>query len=219
MFPEKLYISLHELPAGLIFMVERFSFLHDEDDIIGESLEKWSGEVIRSPPEIVPIYTSWCLFTSEHYCYSGISERIREHIGYHAIRKKRFSSRENLFYFFFRESVFFSDHFLFCHCRTCDGIQIPACAGMTGLPTKSFSHTRECHDTSISTGDIVVLTLSTNVLETVRIAYSEDMTTLSATRTKNFLSIYCRFTSEESVNTETFSFLEFTEHNQIILGK
>jgi hypothetical protein len=40
------------------------------------------------------------------------------------------------------------------------------------------------------------------------------MTTFTTTSTKDFLPIYCRLASEESVYTETFSFLEFTEHRE-----
>jgi hypothetical protein len=58
----------------------------------------------------------------------------------------------------------------------------------------------------------MVLTLSAYVFKTVWIAYSEHMTTLTTTSAKYFLSIYCTLASEESVDTKTFSFFEFTEH-------
>ena len=39
--PDELDIFPYLYPGFFLFMVENFPFLHDEDDIIGESREKW----------------------------------------------------------------------------------------------------------------------------------------------------------------------------------
>lgn len=80
------------------------------------------------------------------------------------------------------------------------------------LATEAFCETRECDDTCISSGDIVVLTLSAYIFEAVWVAHSEDVTSLTAARCEDLLSVYSRSASEESVNTETFSFLELSYH-------
>ncbi len=96
-------------------MIEGFPFFQNEDDIHTRPVEKWLRKIVCSPTKEISIHASWCLFPPEYDRYSSIPERIREDVSYHPMSKKRFSSGENLFYFFFCESVFFSDHFLFCH--------------------------------------------------------------------------------------------------------
>jgi hypothetical protein len=61
----------------------------------------------------------------------------------------------------------------------------------------------------------VMLTLSTDVLETIWIADSEDMPTLSAASAKDLLAFDGALTSEESMDSKAFSFFEFCEHNKI----
>jgi hypothetical protein len=80
------------------------------------------------------------------------------------------------------------------------------------LATEAFCETRECDDTSIPSGYIVMLTLSAYIFEAVWVAHCEDMTSLAAARCEDLLSVYSRSASEESVNTETFSFLELSDH-------
>lgn len=60
----------------------------------------------------------------------------------------------------------------------------------------------------------MMFTFSAYVLKTVWIADSQDMTALSAASLEDFLSIYCALTSEKSMDTKAFSFLEFSEHNK-----
>lgn len=57
------------------------------------------------------------------------------------------------------------------------------------LPSKSLSQSWIRNNTSISTSNIVVFALSTNVFYTIWIAHCKNTTTLSATSTKNLLSI------------------------------
>jgi hypothetical protein len=82
------------------------------------------------------------------------------------------------------------------------------------LSTKSLCETRIADNTSISTSDIVVLTLTADILEPVCVAHSEDVTTLAATCAEDLLSIYSTLASEESVRTETFSFFELANHKE-----
>lgn len=87
------------------------------------------------------------------------------------------------------------------------------------LATKSLSESRICDYTSITTCNIVVFALSSYIFETIEIAHSENMTTFTTTSSEDFLSIYCILTSEKSVYTESFSFLEFSYHMRLFFMK
>lgn len=58
----------------------------------------------------------------------------------------------------------------------------------------------------------MVLTFPTDILHAVWVAHSEDMSSLSSTSTKYFLTINRTLSSKESMDTKTFSFLKFCEH-------
>ncbi len=65
----------------------------------------------------------------------------------------------------------------------------------------------------------MMLTLTTNIFETICIAHRENVATLASSCTKNLLSIYCIFSSKESVYTESFSLLEFSYHMRVFFMK
>ena len=65
----------------------------------------------------------------------------------------------------------------------------------------------------------MMFAFSAHIFESIWVADSKNMTSFSSSRTKNFLSINCCLTSEKSVNTETFSLFEFTEHRSRYLKK
>ena len=64
-----------------------------------------------------------------------------------------------------------------------------------------------------------MFTLSSDIFVSVEVADREYMTTLAATCAEDLLSVYCIFTSEESVYTESFSLLEFSYHMRLFFMK
>ncbi len=80
------------------------------------------------------------------------------------------------------------------------------------LATKSLCESRIGDNTSITSSDIVVLTFSAHIFESVWITDREDMTPFSSASTENLLSVYSAFSSEESVRTKAFSLFEFRKH-------
>lgn len=195
-FPEKLYIFFEFFSLFQIFIIKNRSFLRYEDDIEWCLLEIRERFIVWKTTPKVPIYTSFRLFSWENDPAPSISKPIWEGIRDESIWKKRFSFGENLFYFIFWESIFLCDH-----------------RELILSSTKTLCETREGNNTCISPSYIMMFTLSTDILKTCRIADGKNMTTLSATSLQNLLSVYSRLTSEESVSTETFSFLEFCEHS------
>lgn len=87
------------------------------------------------------------------------------------------------------------------------------------LATESFSETWIGNNTCITTRYIMMFAFTANIFETIEITHSEYVSSLAATCTKHLLSIYCIFTSEESVYTESFSLLEFSYHREYFLWK
>jgi hypothetical protein len=186
---------------------------------------------------VIAIHASLRLLRREDDPYTSISELIREDIRDHRLRKKRFARTHNLLDFIFCKTVFFGDHgenqnisqkqevrgsedfskgvYYTVNNREKSETDDEIRRFSEILSTKTLCNTRKRNDTSISTCDVMVLTLSAHVLKTVWIADREDMSTFTATSLKHFLSIYRRLSSEKSVDTETFSFLEFCKHSKI----
>ncbi len=58
----------------------------------------------------------------------------------------------------------------------------------------------------------MMFAFSANVLKTVWIAHGKNVTTFTATSTKDLLSVYGCFSSEKSMYAKAFSFLKFSNH-------
>jgi hypothetical protein len=65
----------------------------------------------------------------------------------------------------------------------------------------------------------MMLTLTSDIFVSVEVADCEYMTTLTASSSEDFLSIYGVLASEESVYTESFSLLEFSYHMSLFFMK
>lgn len=76
-----------------------------------------------------------------------------------------------------------------------------------------FAGTRVLHDASGTACDDVELGLTLGLLETVRVAYGENPTTLAAACCENLLSSLGLRTSEEAVAAETLALFELTDHS------
>ena len=85
--------------------------------------------------------------------------------------------------------------------------------------SESLCESRNRDNTSTTTSNIVVLTFTSDIFVSIEVADGEDVTTLAAACTKDFLSIYCVLASEESVYTESFSLLEFSYHMRLFFMK
>lgn len=154
-------------------------------------MEKSSRKVVKKTPKVVSINTRASMFRGKNYPIPSSESSVWENIDNKTLREERASLAEEFFYFRFSQAMFFWDH---------------------SLPTKTLSWMRKCHNTRISSCDIMVSWFSSYILIAVRIAHSENMTSLSTSSSEHFLSINAILASEKSMNTKSFSFFERTEH-------
>ena len=75
-----------------------------------------------------------------------------------------------------------------------------------------LGRTRIGHDTGSPSSYDVELGLSSDILVTVRVADSERVSSLASACCEDLLSVWSGVSLEESVCSESLSFLEFSEH-------
>ena len=78
--------------------------------------------------------------------------------------------------------------------------------------SEAFRKSWKSDNTSISSRYDMVPALSSNVFHSIWVAYRENVSSLTATRSENLLSIYRRYALEKAMNAKSLSFLEFSYH-------
>lgn len=158
----------------------------------------FASNIVKFSAKHVSIDASRSNFSREQKSKTHMLTGIFRDIRYKHIRKERFLFSKNLSHIMLSKTIFLCNH-----------------RKLTDM--KTLSKSRICHNTSRTTSNIVVLTFSTNILETIWITDREGMSSLSPTSPKNLLPINRRSPSKKPVYSKSLSFLEFTNHREVIL--